>query len=127
VTAPDRIPASADETAALHAVAGLERIDATAAMRGWDALVARWPRSRVGHFGRGNRLLADGDPRGAIGAYRAALAVDPGFADAWNNLARALEASGRLDAARLAADRAVSIGGARADAYRDTRASLDGR
>jgi len=125
VTAPDRIPASADETAALHAVAGLERIDATAAMRGWDALVARWPRSRVGHFGRGNRLLADGDARGAIAAYRSALAIDPGFADGWNNLAHALASVGRRDAARLAADRAVALGGRRSDAYRLTQASLE--
>jgi tetratricopeptide (TPR) repeat protein len=127
VTPPHRMAAAAEEAAAVRAVAGLERVDATAAGRAWEALVTRWPHSRLGWFGRGNRLLADGDPRGAIGAYRAALAADPGFADAWNNLARALEASGRLDAARLAADRAVSIGGPRADAYRDTRASLDGR
>jgi tetratricopeptide (TPR) repeat protein len=127
VTPPDRMAAAAEEAAAVRAVAGLERVDAAGATRAWEALVARWPNSRLGWFGRANRLLADGDPRGAIGAYRAALAVDPGFADAWNNLARALEASGRLDAARLAADRAVSIGGPRAAAYRDTRASLDGR
>ncbi len=124
VTPPDRLPASADEQAVLHAVAGLERVDAAAAMRAWDALVARWPRSRVGHFGRGNRLLADGDARGAIGAYRRALEIDPGFADGWNNLAHALASAGRRDAARLAADRAVAIGGRRADAYRETQASL---
>ncbi len=124
VTPPDRIPASADEQAALHAVAGLERVDAAASSRAWDALVARWPGSRVGHFGRGNRLLADGDPRGAIGAYRMALAIDPGFADGWNNLAHALASAGRPEAARLAADRAVAIGGRRADAYRETQASL---
>ena len=124
VTPPERFPASAGEQAALHAVAGLERVDAAASMRAWDALVARWPASRVGHFGRGNRLLADGDARGAIVAYRRVLEIDPGFADGWNNLAHALASSGRLDAARLAADRAVAIGGRRADAYRETQASL---
>ncbi len=124
VTSPDRMAAAAREEAAVRAVAGLERIDAAAAARAWAALVARWPRSRIGWFGRGNRLLADGDAPAAIDAYRAAIDVDPGFADAWNNLARALAATGRLEAARDAADRAVAIGGPRAGAYRDTRAAL---
>ena len=124
VTPPDRMAAAADEEAAVRAVVGLERVDRAAAARAWPALVARWPRSRVGQFGLGNRLLADGDPGWAVGAYTAALAADPGFADAWNNLARALDATGRREAARLAADRAVALGGPRADAYRQTRAEL---
>jgi hypothetical protein len=124
VTPPDRMAAAADEGAAVRAVAALERTAPEAAAKGWDALVARWPGSRLGQFGRGNRLLADGDARGAVGAYRAALAADPAFADAWNNLARALDATGRRDAARLAAERAVALGGPRADAYRETLAAL---
>lgn len=124
VTPPDRLPASADETAVLRAVVALERVDPVAAATAWDAVVARWPRSRIGLFGQANRRLADGDPRGAVGGFVAALAVDPGFADAWNNLARALQAAGRIDAARLAADRAVALGGPRLDTYLDTRAAL---
>ncbi|MFM1988593.1 MAG: hypothetical protein RJA99_1550 [Pseudomonadota bacterium] len=124
ITPPDRLPASADETAVLRAVVALERVDPAAAAAAWEAVVARWPHSRIGLFGRANRRLADGEPRRAVPDLVAALALDPGFADAWNNLARALQASGRVDAARLAADRAVALGGPRLGAYLDTRAAL---
>ncbi len=124
VTPPDRLPASADEARAARALAGLERVDAPAAAPGWDALVARWPAGRIGRFARGNARLARGDAAGAAVDYRAALVADPAFADAWNNLARALAAQGEVGGARAAADRAVALGGVRADAYRDTRAAL---
>ena len=127
VTPPDRLPASADETAVLRAVVALDRVDAAAASAAWEAVVARWPRSRVGQFGRANRLLADGDAQRAVGGFVAALAIDPAFADAWNNLARALQAAGRTEAATLAADRAVALGGPRLDTYLDTRAALGRR
>jgi hypothetical protein len=39
-------------------------------------------------------------------------------------LARARAALGDVGGARVAADRAVALGGTRADAYRDTRAAL---
>ncbi|HYF58272.1 MAG TPA: PA2778 family cysteine peptidase [Burkholderiaceae bacterium] len=124
ITDPRTLPASADETSALRAVAGLERADTAAARAGWDALVERWPASRLARFGRANRLLEDGDARGAADGYRAALAIDAGFADAWNNLAQALAAAGDRRAAREAAERAVALGGPRVDAYRDTLATL---
>ncbi len=124
VTPPDRLPASANEARAARALAGLERVDAAAAAPGWDALVARWPAGHIGRFGRGNARLARGDAPGAADDYRAALATDPAFADAGNNFARAHAAQGDLGGARAAADRAVALGGARAHAYRDTRAAL---
>jgi hypothetical protein len=124
VTPASQLPASAREPAVVQAVIGLERVDAAAAAPAWDALVSRWPHSRLGRFGRANARLARNDPVAAIADYRAALAVDAGFADAWNNLAHGLAAVGDPAGARAAAERAVALGGARAAAYRDTLASL---
>jgi len=126
VTGPAVLPASAQEPAALRAVIGLERVDTEAAAVAWDALIERWPASRLGRFGRANARLGRGDAAGAAADYRAALQGDGGFADAWNNLAHALAALGDVAGARDAAGRAVALGGARAAAYRDTLASLPG-
>ena len=108
----------------VRAAIGLERADAAAARQARGAVVARWPASRPGRFGRGKLRLGGGGPGGAVDHCRAALAADPAFGDAWNKLAQALLAAGHADAARGAADRAVAIGGPRADAYRDTRRSI---
>lgn len=124
VTPPARLAASADEARAARAVVGLERVDSAGAAAGWEAMVARWPAGRIARFARGNARLARGDAPGAAEDYRAALATDPAFADAWNNLARALAAQGDPAGARGAADRAVALGGVRADTYRATRAGL---
>jgi hypothetical protein len=124
LTIPSQLPASAAEPQAVRATIGLERVDPVAAGPAWDAVVERWPGSRMGRFGRANLRLAGGDARAAVDDYRAALAVDPQFADAWNNLAHALGSLGEPDAARAAADRAVAIGGVRAAAYADTRRAL---
>jgi len=124
VTRPDTLPASADESRIARALAGLERVDRAGAAAGWDAMVERWPTGRLARFARGNARLARGDAHGASEDLRVALAADPSFADAWNNLARALAAQGERDAARAAADHAVALGGPRLDAYRDTRAAL---
>jgi tetratricopeptide (TPR) repeat protein len=124
VTPPASLPASADEARIARAIAGLERVDRAGAAAGWEAMVERWPAGRLARFARGNARLAGGDARGAAEDLRAAIAADPAFADAWNNLARALAAQGDRDAARAAADRAVALGGARLDVYRDTRAAL---
>jgi hypothetical protein len=124
LTPPSRLPASAAEPQAVRAAIGLERADAGAAREAWDAVLERWPQSRLGRFGRANLRLAGGDATGAADDYLVAVAADPGFADAWNNLAQALHATGDPEAARRAADRAVAIGGPRADAYLDTRRML---
>ena len=124
VTAPAVLPASADEPRSVQAAIGLERVDAAAAVQAWEAIARRWPASRLAPFGLANLRLAQGDARAAADGFRAALAVDPAFADAWNNLARALDMLGEGAAARAAADRAVAIGGPREALYRETRAEL---
>ena len=118
------MPESADEASAIRAVIGLERADATAAAQAWQTVLARWPQSRLALFGRANLQLAGGDARSAVDGYRAALAIDPAFGDAWNNLAQALGMIGDRAAAAEAADRAIALGGPHVAAYRETRATI---
>lgn len=120
VVDPSRIPPSVDATTALWAAVALERLDRAAAMRAYDALLARAPGNRLVAFARANALLADERPREAVDAYQALLARYPDFADAWNNLAHALADVGDAQAAQRAAERAVALGGPSAGIYRQT-------
>jgi tetratricopeptide (TPR) repeat protein len=118
---PDLLPASAGETAVVHAAAALERTDRLAAARvAYDAILERWPDSRGALLGRGNVRYAEGDLDGAERAFRRAVATDPGSGAAWNNLAQVLLERDRPDAALEAARRAVELGGPLAGTYRTT-------
>ena len=69
---------------------------------------------------------AAGDLDGAEAAYRAALEHHPGAAAAWNNLADVLAAQGARGEALIAARRAVDLGGAHAEVYRQTLEQIGG-
>ncbi len=118
VTAPSRLPATAEVDAWAAAVAPLERVDAAAASAAWQAALVRWPDHRISLLGLGNAAYAQGQLTRAAAAYQAAVQAHPDFADAWNNLAQArLELGDRASAAR-AIGRAVALGGPRQDSYR---------
>lgn len=119
----DRLPAIATESAYVAAVASLERIAPAAARQGYETALARWPQSAAARIGLGNASYAMHDLPAAAAAYRRATQDHPMVADAWNNLAQALHELGSRDAALAAARRAVSLGGPRSGAYRET---LDG-
>jgi len=119
----DRLPATATESAYVSAVASLERVAPAAARRGYATALARWPRSLAVQIGLGNLSYAMRDLPAAADAYQRATQDHPEAADAWNNLAQALHELGSRDAALAAARRAVSLGGPRLPAYRET---LDG-
>lgn len=120
VVDPSRIPPGVGTATALRAAVALERLDRAAAMRAYEALLARAPGDRLVAFAHANALLADERPREAADAYLALLARHPDFADAWNNLAHALADTGDAQAAQRAAERAVALGGPSAGVYRQT-------
>ncbi len=120
VVDPSHIPPQVSVATALRAAVALERLDRGAAMRAYEALLARAPDDRLVGFARANALLADERPREAIDAFGALLAHHPDFADAWNNLAHAYADVGDAPAARRAAERAVALGGSSIDVYRQT-------
>jgi len=120
VSRPDRLPAGASEDAITRGAAALERAAPAAALRTWMAILERWPENRTAALGLGNAAWSSGDRERARRAWQQAADRHPDFADAWNNLAHVLAEGGDLPAARKAAARAVELGGARVDAYRET-------
>jgi len=125
VLPPDRLPVTATEQDVLVAAIGLERAGRpAAAAEAYAAMTARWPDSLGAHMGLGNARFAAKDYAGAEQAFRAVIARRPDSPDAWNNLAYALFWQGRRGEALAAARRAVTIGGPRADAYRETLREL---
>jgi tetratricopeptide (TPR) repeat protein len=54
-------------------------------------------------------FVADGELEAAVAAYREALAIDDGFADAWEGLSMALADLERYDEALTAAHRVVEL------------------
>lgn len=124
VTTPQRIPPAASKRDALRAAVALERSDRAAALAAYRALHERSPEDRLTAFALANAQLAGGQARDAVQTYRELLQRHPDFADGWNNLAEALASAGDPEAAREAAQRAISIGGPGLEIYRETAARL---
>ncbi len=117
---PQRLPATAEESRYLGAVVALERAAPAAARAAYETALVRWPDNLVARIGQGNAAYGLRDLAAAEAAYRRATQDHPEAADAWNNLAQVLLEQGRTDEARQAAQRAVSLGGARSRIYRQT-------
>lgn len=101
VLRPGELPVSDDARAYIEAAAAFEPLgtvdDSVAA---YAAATGRWPREPAAWFGLGNQRDRAGDSAAAEAAFRAALAVAPGYAAARNNLADLLARRGCLAAAR---------------------------
>src|SRR5581483_9895767 len=76
--------------------------DATA----WRPIADRADRERWNDWGIG--LLLQGDLKGAEYAFQQVTHAEPGYADGWLNVARALIQEGEVDAARPYVDRALA-------------------
>jgi hypothetical protein len=121
VLPPDQLPASTDEVAVLRAAAGLEQAGRTReAATAYAAIAERWPDSLEAWIGLGNVAYAAGDLEQAEHAFRTAAGRHPDAGAAWNNLAHVLGERGRRTEALEAAQRAVDLGGERAETYRET-------
>jgi len=110
VVPADSIPVTARVDAYLDAVIGMEqvgRIDS--AHTAYTTASRRWPDSLLAHSGLGNTAYARGEFTAAAAAYRAALELDPGKAEIWNNLAYALAQLGRHEASMAAIQRALEL------------------
>jgi tetratricopeptide (TPR) repeat protein len=73
----------------------------------WKPVVKSADRERWNDWGIG--LLLQGDLKGAEYAFRRVTEADPGYADGWLNVARALIQEGETSAAQPFVDRALSI------------------
>jgi tetratricopeptide (TPR) repeat protein len=121
VLAPGTLPASGTERSYLEAVVGLEQTDDwAAAARCYQAALERWPRSVLASVALGNARYRLGEIEEAESAYRRAVAVDPSYAPAYNNLAHVLAELGRHREATVAARTAIDLGGPFSAAYQRT-------
>ena len=128
ITPLEQVPATADETRYLNAVAQLEAQQQFApAARAYAAASARWPGNVAARFGLGNSRYGLGEFAQAEQVYRELLAQQPGLGAAWNNLAMSLIEQQRWGDAREAAQHAVDLGGASEAAARDTLNEIDAR
>lgn len=125
VTAPGRLPKTVAPADLLHAAAALERVDPVAARAAYHELTQREPKLADAWFGLGNAAFVAEDLGAARAAFERSARIDPGYADAWNNLAHVLLALRLPLQARLAAQRAVALGGSRLPRYRDTLAEVE--
>ena len=123
--APQQLPVTADAVSYARSVALLERNQPQAARLAYGAALLRWPQQPSLLFGLGNSQHALQDLPAAALAYQAAVAAQPGFADAWNNLAQTQLERGQPDAAREAIARAVALGGARLPQYLELQQQIN--
>jgi tetratricopeptide (TPR) repeat protein len=73
----------------------------------WSAITNKSTRERWNDWGIG--LLQQGDLKGAEFAFRKATEAEPGYADAWLNVARALIQEGETDAAKPFVEKALQV------------------
>jgi len=109
---PGELPASASEDEVTAASVAFERVaEPAAALRAYEAALARWPGNLTLAIGVGNSRYAAGDVAGAADAFEAAARRHDSAA-AWINLAELRLQQGRHDAAEAAARQAVARGAA---------------
>lgn len=123
---PDRLPASADEASLVSALVALEK-SATAARahQAYATALRRWPQNLTLQLGYGNTAYALGDRAGAATAYSRAAEQHPDSGAAFNNLATVLSDLGQFDEARIAAEKAIALGGPWRDAAHATLQSIE--
>ncbi len=114
---PEQLPVSAQPDDWAVAVAALERSSPLAARSAYATGLQKWPEHRISQLGLGNAAYALGQRAEAAQAFEATTRAHPDFADAWNNLAQVRLELGQLPAARLAAQKAVALGGVRLANY----------
>ena len=127
--APGMIPAQAEASRYLEAVAGIEAAgNLEAAAVSYDAAIARWPTEPFAWLGRGNVAYASGDRLRAAESYAQAATLAPNDTVTRNNLAQLLMDAGCIDEARRQAGRAAALaaGTALAPTIEATRAEIEG-
>jgi tetratricopeptide (TPR) repeat protein len=119
---PERIPATADESRWLTAVAALERTgNARAARNAYAASLERWPESVNAAIGLANAHYASGELKQAEKVLRAVVSRQPDSVVALNNLAQTLSDQGQDKEALTLIERAAAAGGPFAATVRETR------
>lgn len=121
VLPPNRLPATAEESAYVKAVVGLEKARQwTAAIVGYKTALIRWPQSLPAHIGLSNSYYALGDLKSAEEVLDKTTKRFPEEGIAFNNLAQVLWEQGKKQEALEAARHAVKLGGPLVEQYQRT-------
>jgi hypothetical protein len=121
VLPPDQMPVGSNEVEWLAAVAGLEQAGQwQAASTGYATALTRWEESFAAWMGLGNSRYSLRELDGSAEAFHQATLLQPENGMAFNNLAHVLAEQGQQEAALVAAQRAVDLGGSFLDTFRQT-------
>lgn len=119
---PTRLPASVQAALYLRAVSDLEQTGpAEAAEQAYATALGRWPQNRLALFGLANVQLKQAHYDSALQNYQRLLALEPGLAPAWNNLAYALRGLNCPRAAKQAVQCATQLAPEREDFLNSAR------
>ncbi|HEY3076663.1 MAG TPA: PA2778 family cysteine peptidase [Burkholderiales bacterium] len=122
---PDRIPATADESRWLSAVAALERAGGLRAARtAYETFLKRWPANVNAAVGLANTHHALGELKEAESVLRSAARENPESVIVLNNLAQTLSDQGRDAEALPVIERAAALGGPFSSAVEDTKRGI---
>lgn len=121
VLPPHRLPASVQAPNYLKAALGLQQAGfPESAELAFKAAVDKWPQNVGARMGLGNAKYHSGQLPAAAEVFREAVQINPRHGAAYNNLAHVLAELGDIEAALVAARRAVSLGGPHENLYRET-------
>jgi len=122
IVPPERIPATANESDYLAAVAAMEHAgNPRAARHAYETFLQRWPDKLAATIGLANSLYAMGELRETELVLRRAAAIDPNSVAVLNNLAQTLSDQGQNDEAMLLIERASALGGTLASVVQETK------
>jgi hypothetical protein len=123
---PGKFPKTVQEDKYVAAVVDLEHTGKPKeAQKSYSAALTRWPRNLTAQIGLGNTAYAMKDIKGAEAAFRRASKDHPDSAAAFNNLAQTLYDQKRYREARVAARKAVSLGGPLMAASKETLQQIE--
>ena len=112
VVPPEKLPATATESAYLQSLLAFERAASPVASRdAWDAFLSRWPANVLASIALGNQHYRAREFEKAEAVLRPAAQKHPGSAELLNNLAQVLSDMGRNDEALALIDRAATLKG----------------
>lgn len=115
------LPQTATESRYLETIVTLEQgKQYETSKRAYKTALTRWPESVPAMMGLANSYYALNEFNLAAATYQYITAMQPNSADAFNNLADTLSQLQRFEDARVAARRAVELGGKRKDVYLQT-------
>jgi tetratricopeptide (TPR) repeat protein len=125
---PATIPLTATPENFIPDIAALEHSSpGTDTWPAYEAAMQRWPDNLLSKIAAGNHAYSRGNLNRAEQIFLQATQLHPASAAAFNNLAQTLSEQGKYDAALVAINRALELGGPLASTLRETQAEIENK